>query len=382
MVKINLITILLISIFGFPLLTGLLHPFSGNIRHALLSVLNSLEWCAEIVVSIGLAKLIFSDYENKLLSGLYAVIPSVRDSVFNQDIWIYLIASLILLFFVHSIIRLLKIPLYRFAAIPWSDRIASRFHSMSSAGKRIIGGIWELPKSIFLVLAFSLLFHLYAGYAKNTALGVYISCSATYRLVDSTVLEPMLRSGLANEIPLLFYDSFEKAVENTSANQLTAITYFNGVSLKEAVKSSDEIDNLTQKIVAAETDAKQKAYLIYEWICTNIKYDYDKADALDVNPSAVSSGSLTAYRTGTGVCFDYSCLYVSMCRTAGLEVRFVAGSGYSGGTWENHAWNQVYDPGECRWFNVDTTYGSSGGNYFDNADFSDEHSDGIVMGEW
>ena len=71
-----------------------------------------------------------------------------------------------------------------------------------------------------------------------------------------------------------------------------------------------------------------------------------------------------------------------MSRAAGLKVRLVTGLGYNGSSWGDHAWNQVYYPAEKRWINVDSTFGSSGLNSFDNADFAWIHKDADIQGEW
>jgi transglutaminase-like putative cysteine protease len=71
-----------------------------------------------------------------------------------------------------------------------------------------------------------------------------------------------------------------------------------------------------------------------------------------------------------------------MCRAAGLKVRLVTGLAYSGVAWGDHAWNEVYSTEEDRWINVDATFGSAGVNYFDKPDFSMDHSDAEVQGEW
>lgn len=95
----------------------------------------------------------------------------------------------------------------------------------------------------------------------------------------------------------------------------------------------------------------------------------------------MDSGSVMAFNTRRGVCFDYACLYVSMCRAVDLKVRLVTGLGYSGSSWGDHAWNQVYIPEEDRWVNVDATFGTIY-NYFDKPDFSVDHRDAEVQGEW
>ena len=88
-----------------------------------------------------------------------------------------------------------------------------------------------------------------------------------------------------------------------------------------------------------------------------------------------------AFNTRMGICFDYASLYVSMCRAVGLKVRLVTGLGYSGSSWGDHAWNQVYVPEEGRWINVDPTFGTVN-NYFDKPDFTVDHKDTKVQGEW
>jgi transglutaminase-like putative cysteine protease len=73
---------------------------------------------------------------------------------------------------------------------------------------------------------------------------------------------------------------------------------------------------------------------------------------------------------------------VAMCRAVDVKVRFVTGLGYTGAEWGDHAWNQAYDADAGEWLSVDTTFGTSGVNYFDSAHFNLDHKDSIVQGEW
>ena len=159
------------------------------------------------------------------------------------------------------------------------------------------------------------------------------------------------------------------------------ITYFNGVTLDEAIKSNAQIDETARKVVGSEQNSKKKANLLYKWVSQNIAYDYQKAALINKNTSGISSGSIIAFNTRRGICFDYSSLYISMCRATGLKVRLITGLGYSGVAWGDHAWNQVYSAEEGRWINVDTTFGSNG-NYFDKRDFNVDHRYAEVQGEW
>ena len=113
----------------------------------------------------------------------------------------------------------------------------------------------------------------------------------------------------------------------------------------------------------------------------NIKYEYDKAVKISRDPSGVSSGSIVAFETRKGICFDYACLYVSMCKAVGLKVRLVTGLAYNGVIWGYHAWNQVYSAEEKRWINVDPTFGAYAA-YFDKTDFDEDHRYSQIQGEW
>jgi transglutaminase-like putative cysteine protease len=183
-------------------------------------------------------------------------------------------------------------------------------------------------------------------------------------------------------VQVILKDSFRFAEREITdeSGQVHLIKYFNGVTLDDAIESNAEIDAEAQAIVGTETDARQQAYLIYLWICENIKYDTDKAAALSVDSAKVPSGAAIAYATRTGVCFDYACLYIAMCRAVDVKIRFLTGLGYTGSNWGDHAWNQVY--AENGWINVDTTFGSSGINYFDRPHFNLDHKDAVVQGEW
>jgi len=394
--NINIITIIIIGIFLMPLLTGMLFPISSNrIQHSFLSILNSFKFILGIILAFNLTKVIFSDKGNSFLELLYQFIPSLRGLFlrYNHDIVAYLIVMFIFLSIVLFVLEILTNPLYRYVIVPLTARISPGFNSMNSNTKRILGGIWELPKSVCMVLVFSLLLSFYSNYINNPSTDDYINHSAAYQMINKNVLHPILNTDIAKHIPVLINDSFKKAAEDfTPANndnsgnpnywKLPVIKYFNGMTLDEAVKSTSKIDNTAKQIVGTEKNDRKKAYLLYEWISKNIQYDNGKAEIIVKDPSHVNSGSIVTFAESKGVCFDYSCLYVSMCRAVGLKVRFVTGLGFNGVGWGDHAWNQVYYPEEKRWINVDTTFGSSGYDYFDNSDFSANHKYDVVQGEW
>ena len=392
----NIITILIVFIFLIPLLTGILYPVSGGrIQYSVHSALGSIKFITGIIFTFLLVKIVFSDRETVFLETLYKHIPAVEALIatHRHDIAAYIIAAVVFLFLILWLLDLLTIPLYKYVLAPLTDKILSALEPMSTKVKRIVSGAWQLPKALCMVLIFSLLLNFYTTYVNNPAANNYINNSKAYQVINNTILDPVLSADTVRRLPVLVSDSFKKAAEDFAAPadhdaassnywNLPVIKYFNGMTLDEAVKSNADIDNAAKEIVGTETDDKKKAYLLYEWICSNIQYDRDKAKVIIRDSSRVSSGSIVTFSERKGVCFDYSCLYISMCRAVGVQVRFVTGLAYSGIEWGDHAWNQIYDAAEGRWMNVDTTFGSSGCYSFDTANFSENHKYDVVQAEW
>lgn len=377
----NLITALLVGFFLLPVLSGVLRPFSGSFSHALTGAVRTAGRLAAGLLALWLTRLLFSQPDSTYAVFLFRLVPPLEDSIRGQDIWAFLLLSLTLFCLLWAVLDLLAfLPQRYFADV--LEIIAHRFETARSWVRRLLGGAAKLPAAAALVLTFSLLFHLYIGFAVNTALGDYIGASAAYRVVNERVLKPFFLTSAAETVPALLSAVINRAAENTTLTKLTTMTYINGVTLDEAVVSDEALDNLALSLTEGVETDRDKGYALYEWVCANVAYDYEKAAVVNQDAFSLSSGALEAYATGTGICFDYACLYASLCRTAGIGVRFVMGSGCSGGIWENHAWNEIYDSAEDRWLNVDATFGSSGGTCFDNDDFWNSHTDAIVLGEW
>lgn len=393
---INFITILIVCIFLMPVITGLLNPVSKDgMRHSLVFILRSLNFVVGILLSGWLVGVVFSDEPNGFLRFLNEHFPSAANffSQYQHDIVAYVIAMFVFMSIIFFLLELLAIPVSRYGLAPLAERISSVPAASNSKVKRIFSGLWQLPKSVCMVLIFTLLLNFYTSYINNPSAGDYINSSKAYQAVQKSMLKPLLSADFVERIPVLVGEAFRKAAEDfTPANsdntgdpnywKLPAIKYFNGMTIDEAVKSNSEIDDMAKVIVGEEKDDVKKARLLYEWISKKIRYDKVKAAIVLENPSRVNSGSIITFEERTGVCFDYSCLYVSMSRAVGLKVRLVSGLGYSGETWGEHVWNQVYDPKADRWINVDATFGNSGYDYFDNPDFSDNHKYDVIQAEW
>jgi hypothetical protein len=393
---VNFITIAIIAIFLMPVITGLLNPVTrAGIRHSLHSFVGTFNFITGFLLAVCLARAVFSEKPNGLLTFLGKYAPSVAGliSQYRQDIAAWAIAlfgfTAVLVFIMELVTR----PIVKHFLVPWSDLLSLALDSRSAAVKSICSGLWQLPKAIVTVLVFCLLLNFYANYINNPSAGDYINASGAYQAVHNSILQPVLNSEPVKKAPELIAAAFRNAAEDfTPANpgdasepnywKLPAIKYFNGVTIDEGVRSTPEIDDTAKQIVGDEADPIKKARLLYDWVCKNIAYDQAKAEAVLENPLNVDSGSIVTFQERTGVCFDYSCLYVSMCRAVGVKVRMISGLGYTGDAWGEHVWNQVCDPANDRWINVDTTYGSSGLNYFGNSGFSLNHRYDVMQAEW
>jgi hypothetical protein len=398
---INGITVLIAGIFLIPIAAGVLYPSSADrIQHSFLSMLTNLELIAGILLTLYFYKLVFLDKNAGLLDRIYHLAPPAKEMMarYGHDFTYHIAFLFLCLFAVLILLYMMTAPFYRFFMVPLANKISAVISSLSRTAKRIVGGAWQLPKSVSLVLILSLILNFYTNVGYSSSAADYIGRSAAYTMINEKILHPLLGSSIAKKIPVLINDSFKEINETFYAgdsdnsrqvigtgpidSKFPIIEYFNGIALDEAVLSTKNIDQTAKKIVGTEKDNKKKASLLYQWICKNIQYDYDKAEMIVTSPSAVTSGSQVAFSERKGVCFDYSALYVSMCRAVGLKVRMVTGLGFSGTAWGDHAWNQVYYPEEKRWINVDTTFGSSGYNSFDSKDFLQIHKYGDVQEEW
>jgi len=100
-----------------------------------------------------------------------------------------------------------------------------------------------------------------------------------------------------------------------------------------------------------------KVKAIYDYICENVKYDYDN---LNDEAHILKYSAYAALCNGTSVCQGYANLFYRLANEAGLDARIV--SGISRG--QNHAWNIVRVDG--KYYNIDSTWdaGRDAYNYF------------------
>lgn len=131
-----------------------------------------------------------------------------------------------------------------------------------------------------------------------------------------------------------------------------------------------EIEKLVQQLeLKSDLTDYQKISAIYNYICSNITYDYEHKED-DNYP--LKQTAYAAVVNKTAVCQGYATLFYRLALEAGVDCRYI--TGFAG---EYHAWNIVQLDGQ--YYNVDVTWDSEAYNfqYFlkSPADFWDHQPD-------
>lgn len=359
------------------------------------SIINSVELISGLLIALFLTRGILFDKSNQFFVYIHNHMPeTAKESLAANNIYTYLCVAFVVLLIVVLLIKLIMYPLYKHIFGAMAQGIYKVMSSMNSVTRRIIAFVCSVPKAAVSLISICFVLYFFSYYFTVPRLSIWIDDSAVLQGVYRTALKPVIESDIAKKIPVIINDRFVSATMNgqevkiaenirdtLDSYNIKVIQYFNGVTLDDAVKSNDEIDKLALELTAGKSGEYDKAKAIYKWITKNIKYDYPKAKQIAIKTEGTKSGSVICYETRKGICFDYSSLFISMCRVNGIKVRLVTGLGYSGLAWGDHAWNQFYDSKGKKWINVDCTFGVTG-NYFNSSKFNLDHKGDRVQEEW
>lgn len=377
----NIVSIILVLIFVIPIFLGFIKGF--NYRSGKYELFN-LEKDIIVLVTIVLGAI----NSNIILNILNYIKSNI---VFFNNLnglayrIYYIIGFIILLIILYNIIMLFIRLINLIIFDPLLKLIDRLGQSLGTGFTRICGVIFAIPNSIINIIIAAFIIKALLLLPLPTYIINQIDNSNIYNYLNTNIVEQITDSSLVKNFPKLLNNSLK--IENGNNGELSdnnsngAITYYNGVTLAQAVKSSPAIDAKTQEIIAGKRTDEAKAYAIYQWVGQNITYDNKKAQELEEGDVNLKSGAIAAFDTREGVCFDYASLYVAMARDAGLKVRLITGEGFDGTQWVSHAWNQVYIPSQNKWINVDCTFYDAG-NFFNSSDFNEYHKDASIAGQW
>lgn len=378
----NPVTILLLSLFLYPLLKGFILKFSKEgLEKELLSVEESIILLVAIIIGITYGRKIFVYQEIGIYKDIYNFIPLfIKTFIEGKPIYIFFIIIPIIIVLTYMILLGLVNILNKISFYPILSGIEKGLKEKSSISKRLLGLIFQIPRGISYVIIGVFVLNIYFGFAKTPKLDIYLESSQPYKYVNENVISKISDSEIGKKIPELLSDSFKVVIKKADSSNKELI-YYNGVTLDEGIKSNEEIDAMGRKLVSGQKGTKEKGKIIYKWIGSNINYDNEKAERILSNNFKDKSGAIIAFNTKRGICFDYACLYVAMCRANNIKVRLITGEGYNGESWIGHAWNQIYIENEDKWINVDPTF-YAGGNYYNSARFLIDHRNEEIAGEW
>ncbi len=141
--------------------------------------------------------------------------------------------------------------------------------------------------------------------------------------------------------------------------------YVNFTEDSEVVSMAQSLISAKEAETGTALDNLGKVGLVYEWVVTNLTYDFNRAKT--VQPGYLPDvDSVMAEKKG--ICFDYAALMASMLRSQGVPVKLVVGYTSQG---VYHAWinvwseeggwveGMIYFDGKI-WKLMDPTYASSG----------------------
>lgn len=244
--------------------------------------------------------------------------------------------------------------------------------------KSIIFGIIKLPRAVLNVLILVFALNTASTFLNDESnLNKAIQSSKLYSDLSNTVIIPFkydLNEMILNIVSPIF-NTF-KEIRGRNIEYL-----YNGVTIDEAMKSNDTIEEFAKESVKNIDDPYNQAIKLYEDVIEMLDYDDEKSkDILNENFEN-SSGAISAFESGKGICFDYASLYSALAESIDLPTRIVVGKGFDGNQWINHAWNEVYIEDLDEWIQVDTTFGETG-NYFDIDNFVQDHKRERIIWEF
>ncbi|WP_243122774.1 transglutaminase-like domain-containing protein [Haloimpatiens lingqiaonensis] len=393
--NINPINILLLAIFIYPILKGFIVKFSSkNLKKDVNGVETNVSFLISIILGIYWMKNIFFNHNKGIYKSIYELIPKeAKMYVMRKPIVVYLVAIPISVFIIHNLFMFIIVGINKITVYPIFDGIEKKIREKGNGIRRVLGAIFQIPRAICYVIFLTFLLNFLSIVNIKPGLNSYLADSKYYNSICKAIVIPINSSKVAKKLPNIVNNSFKIVIKDDNSpddkkynssnvkNTSKTIVYYNGITLEEGIKSNEDIDNFARNLVAGYGTDEKKAQKIYNWIGKNIAYDNEKAEKVFKNIYDIKSGAIPTYYTKKGICFDYSCLYVAMCRANNIKVRMITGRGFNGVSWVGHAWNQVYLKEEGRWINVDTTF-AKGGDYFDSNRFSIDHADANVAGEW
>lgn len=163
-----------------------------------------------------------------------------------------------------------------------------------------------------------------------------------------------------------FWSEFTGACSQTvdQDGNLVSITYTftlaqkDGMDTQEVYEKQLESEEVCWDLInemfeegylSLEMSAKERAYVIYQWVGENISYAYENGEN-----NIKQDNCYNAIVEGSAVCQGITGAYIELCRLAGVEMYIQVGYTDDGA----HSWCKIQD--EDAWVYIDPTWGITG----------------------
>ncbi|MGG1553316.1 transglutaminase domain-containing protein [Paenibacillus ferrarius] len=366
----NLISILIVLTIAGSVIQGILRGASGSAKHlvfmlveaviALVSIViawQGVQWLSPHVQAWLKAQnlQVPSAEISSLKQAYYTVVTSLRDFPLLRFGVLFILGYFLVKQLLNVVVDAgLGRWLHVRQAIPYHRK---SFTSSVTGG--LIGSVAGLARALMLI---AILF-IYVTLFPHSLVTPYIESSQMYQKGANEVISPFTGEFITEKAPV-----FTRAVEQEFSNILQR--KYEVLDAKIPGNIADAAKEITAN---AKTD-EDKAKLLYSWVGSRIQYDWNKVDLYENQRIWKEQTPEDTFNTKKGVCIDYSRLYAQMARAVGLDVKVVTGLGYDGqGGYGPHAWNEVYLAESQKWVPLDSTWVSSGGNWFNPPNFDRTH---------
>ncbi len=153
----------------------------------------------------------------------------------------------------------------------------------------------------------------------------------------------------------------------------------------EYLKSADFWQTTDPKIIELAKSLKTPE-AIYNYVVKTLKYDFSRIESNSPRLGAVK----TLNNPDSAVCLEFTDLFVTLARAAGIPARAISGYAYTDNSGQRplslvkdilHAWPEYYDYAKNTWVMIDPTWGNTtnGVDYFNTLDF--DHFTFVINGE-
>lgn len=237
----------------------------------------------------------------------------------------------------------------------------------------------------FQIFSFRLSYHLENPLNSQTTTQIALPPDTDFQKVFYWSLSPkpqnVERDADGNWLALYKLDRRERIdVEAQGQVQIFAYPWRNSTStnqdLESYLKSSPVWQSEDPDIVKL-ADKLETPAQIYNWVVSNLSYDYTR-----VRPNIERKGAVEALKTpANSICMEFTDLFIALARAAGIPAREINGFAYTDNPKIQplslvadvlHSWPEYWDKNRGQWIPVDPTWGSTTGgvDYFNKLDLN------------